>query len=381
MTRAAKVKLRTRKNKNKDRNYYYLDIYFPNGNKRKTQALKTWIYSNPKDRMQRQVNNSNRILAEKERDKVQVEINEGLYEIQEKKRTILLKDLFIRVENDRGHNNLNTASSYSTTWMHLERFLKQHPSGTKITLDEIDENLVREWESYLRNATSLRNNSTIKLSTQTQNNYWIRFAVVMNDAVNIYDYLDKSPFRKRSAPEFTKREQKYLTKDELQALKDTPCVNPTLKDAFLFACCTGLRKSDIETLKWRHIQERNGKTLVIKDLVKGNKEHRILINKEYLKYIGERKEDDKLVFTGLRYDGHTNSQLRLWCAEAGIKDFGLIHSHTARHTFATQLLSANVPIYTVSQLLAHKEVSTTQREYSKYIPTDGDKWLEKVKFV
>ena len=381
MTRYAKVKLRISKSKLSDKSYYYLDIYFPNGNKRKRQALNMWVFTNPKNREEKIVNNSTLVLAKKEQARIQHELNEGLYEIEQAKKAVLLKDIFAKVENDRGWNNLNTASSYSTTWAHLERFLQDHPSGTKITLDEIDEKLVREWESYLRSATSLRNNSTIKLSTQTQNNYWIRFAVVMNDAVNKYDYLDKSPFRKRSAPEFKKKKQKNLTKDELQALKDTPCVNPTLKDAFLFACCTGLRKSDIETLKWRHIQERNGKTLVIKDLIKGNKEHRVLINKEYLKYIGERKEDDKLVFTGFRYDGHTNNQLRLWCAEAGIKDFGLIHSHTARHTFATQLLSANVPIYTVSQLLAHKEVSTTQREYSQYIPSDGDNWLEKIKFV
>ena len=385
----ASVTIRRKKANQEGKQYLFLDINFKNGRPRKKPSLNIWLWANDGKLTadKKRFNRSQYNRAQKEQLKTQVAINEGLYEIEQSNKKILLKDLFNEVQEKRGADNLRTYQSYVSTWRHIERHLieSNHPSYTNITLEEVNTNFVEAFQLYLKSAKSLRKNSTIQLSTQTQNTYWIRFAVVMNDAY-LKSYIVKTPFinkdgKRLTAPKFKRKKQKYLTKEELMKLKETTCQNETLKNAFLFACCTGLRKSDIETLRWCHIVERNGKTYLIKNLVKGNKEHKILINEEYLKYLGDRRDYDKLVFIGLRYDGHTNNQLRLWCAEAGIKDFQLIHSHTARHTFATQMLSADVPIYTVSQLLAHKEVSTTQREYAQYIPSDGDEWLEKVKFV
>ena len=61
---------------------------------------------------------------------------------------------------------------------------------------------------------------------------------------------------------------------------------------------------------------------------------------------------------------NTREQLNRWCAKAGINK--KIAFHTARHTFATMLLTLDVDLYTVSKLLGHKDIKTTQI-YAKII--------------
>jgi len=73
---------------------------------------------------------------------------------------------------------------------------------------------------------------------------------------------------------------------------------------------------------------------------------------------------DQKVFKGLRYSAWNNVKLSQWVMAAGIKKH--ITFHCARHTFATLLLTKDIDIYTVSKLLGHRELKTTQI-YAKVI--------------
>ena len=88
------------------------------------------------------------------------------------------------------------------------------------------------------------------------------------------------------------------------------------------------------------------------------------ISEQAFNLLGERQEPKAKVFEGLYYSAHTNLHLFKWITKAGIiKD---ITFHCFRHTFATLQLSNGTDIYTVSKMLGHRELKTTQ-VYAKII--------------
>src|SRR5690606_640293 len=137
------------------------------------------------------------------------------------------------------------------------------------------------------------------------------------------------------------------------------------KRAFLFGCLTGLRWSDIQKLKWSEVQKTdNGMRIVFNQ--KKTKELQYLdISDQAVELLGERKgKPDDRVFVGLQYSAYMNLELKKWVMKAGITKE--ITFHCSRHTFATLQLTHGTEIYTVSKLLGHKHLQTTEI-YSKII--------------
>ena len=98
------------------------------------------------------------------------------------------------------------------------------------------------------------------------------------------------------------------------------------------------------------------KTL-IKQKKTGGQEY-LDINKQAEEYLGKQSKADERVFAGFSYNSQTLLELKRWCMLAGItKD---VTFHSGRHTFAVVMLDLGADIYTVSKLLGHKELSTTQ---------------------
>ena len=88
------------------------------------------------------------------------------------------------------------------------------------------------------------------------------------------------------------------------------------------------------------------------------------INKQAVKLLGNASKPDELIFNGLYYNNNLNNNISNWCYKAGIKKH--ITFHSGRHTFATMLLNIGENLYTVSKLLGHKSINTTQI-YAKII--------------
>jgi len=151
-------------------------------------------------------------------------------------------------------------------------------------------------------------------------------------------------------------EKEHLSKDELVRLANTPCEYPVLKTAFLFACLTGLRKSDIKQLTWENIQPYGDGGMYVTLRMQKTKE---LVNNpisdEALELIGERGTG--IVFTGFT-DKLTQTPLKNWLKAAGITK--KISFHCSRHTFGSLQVDAGTSVYTVQHMLGHKNVSTTQ---------------------
>ncbi|MCB0537648.1 MAG: integrase catalytic domain-containing protein, partial [Bacteroidetes bacterium] len=85
---------------------------------------------------------------------------------------------------------------------------------------------------------------------------------------------------------------------------------------------------------------------------------------EARKLLGEKGADDERIFPNFKYGNWNKTLLKEWLWEAGIKK--KITFHCARHTYATLQLTMGTDIYTVSKLLGHRNLSTTEI-YAKVI--------------
>ena len=109
---------------------------------------------------------------------------------------------------------------------------------------------------------------------------------------------------------------------------------------------------------WSEIQTFGiPKRVIFKQKKTGGQEY-LDINAQAEVYLGEPRKNTDRVFAGFKYNSQTLLELRRWAMIAGItKD---VTFHSGRHTFAVMMLDIGADIYTVSKLLGHKELSTTQ---------------------
>ena len=224
--------------------------------------------------------------------------------------------------------------------------------------------------------------SNILLSKNSQNSYFNKFKAALNDAFeNRIIPVNPIPKVKKGnkivnlciEPEETHRE--YLTIDELKSLAKTECKYTVMKNAFLFSCLTGVRWADIQKLKWSEVQkDGDGWKVNFRQQKTGGQEY-LDISQQARDFMGQQGNHDERVFVGLKYSGWHNIELQRWIMRAGItKD---ITFHCARHTFAVMQLEFKTDIYTISKLLGHKEIKTTQI-YAKVLDKNKKEAMNKI---
>ena len=149
-----------------------------------------------------------------------------------------------------------------------------------------------------------------------------------------------------------------LNIEEVNQLVATPCQSDVLKRAFLFSVLTGMRHCDIKSLRWGQIEQvENGYRIGFTQKKTSVPEY-LPISEQALALCGDRKSDNRLVCEGLQDPSWINRPLALWVKQAGITKH--ITFHCARHTFATLQITNGTDIYTVSKMLGHTNVRTTQ---------------------
>ena len=250
-------------------------------------------------------------------------------------------------------------------WKSCYKYLRVYCSE-KTTFGEITPRWVQGFKSYLETVEKDTTKMTLKpregfngLSQNSKCSYFNKLRACLNQAYKegIIASNPADPVKGFKADE---AERQYLTIEEVKKMADTYCKYPHLKRAFLFGCFTGLRKSDIEKLTWGEVQKFGGYTrLVFKQKKTGGQEY-LDIPKAAEPYLGKQgdKSSEDLVFPLFKYSSETSLELRRWAMAAGItKDFTF---HCSRHTFAVMLLNSGTDIYTVSKLLGHREIATTQ---------------------
>lgn len=324
--------------------------------KRKYKTLDIKLITSPKNAEERKINKeimqiAGNILMSKQTENIKSDFDI----LPENKSSINFIDYFTSEMNKRVLEN-NSFLNYKIILSHLVKFC--NPDTT--TLKDVNENFILEFKKYLDEA-ELTGERKLKNNTK-----YIYMSIVKSILSSAYKsgLISKNPFNTLKLYKLEETEKSYLTSEEIQKLIETECPKPLVRRAFLFSCFTGLRFSDICALKWNQLITEKGEHKISYRQKKTKKLEILTLNKKALFYLGKRGNPEELIFKGLRQDYMVNSNILRWITKAGINKE--ITFHSSRHTFATLLLSNGVDIYTVSKLLGHRNIKTTQ-VYAKII--------------
>ncbi len=301
------------------------------------------------------------IFADKVRDIRQHEYdNQSLYtetEAEQAAQNERSKCDFIKYFEDlMDKRHQNSSKSIRVNWDREVKLMKMFTEGKPMIFSTIDMNLLEDYKNFLINAPQ-GGSKKGTITRNTASTYFSIFKAGLHQAF-IDGYLTVDIAAKAKNIAYSDKQREYLTIDELNTLAATPCDRPIMKRASLFSALTGMRHSDIQKLKW-------------KEIIKDGEHYRILFTQQKTKGVqympisdqayqlcGERGEPDRLVFEGLQDPSWINKPLERWIKAAGITKH--ITFHCFRHTYATLQLTNGTDIYTVSKMLGHTKVTTTQ---------------------
>ncbi len=198
---------------------------------------------------------------------------------------------------------------------------------------------------------------------RTALNAAVRAQVIVENPINRLTQADKIKM-----PE---SQRVYLTIDEVKMLIATPCAKDIVRRAFLFACYCGMRLSDVNSLRWKDLSKDGEQWRACIVMRKTSAPLYLPLSNQALKWMPERGDaaDDDLVFAALPRESGIVPIIKKWAKDAEIAKN--VNFHTSRHTFATMLLTLGADIYTVSKLLGHTNVKTTQI-YAKIVNKKKD---------
>lgn len=353
------VKLREKKLANGGSSLY-LDIL--DDGKRHKEYLKLYLIP-ARTASEREQNKQTLSVANAMRSRRQLEIINGEYDIaMPKKAEVYFLDYYRKLCEER-HKTPDTNGNWGN-WhsclKHLELYCTE-----KTTLSDITPEWIEGFKDYLNSAEKDHHKKKdphvthlfTPLSQNSKVSYFNKLRACVNQAFD-EGLIKTNPMKQVEGFKQAETEREYLTIEEVRKMAKTPCCYPVLKRCFLFSCLTGLRKSDVERLTWAEVQKFDKYTrIVFKQKKTGGQEY-LDISEEAVKYMGPRRKDYESVFEGFQYTTWTNVELKRWALAAGISK--PITYHCSRHTFAVMMLNLGADIYTVSKLLGHRELATTQ---------------------
>lgn len=267
-----------------------------------------------------------------------------------------------------------SSQSIIINWNRVSEFLKMFTEGQPLQFSEITLKKCEEFRQFLLDAPQGGNKSGT-ISQNTASTYFSIFKAALKQAfVDGYFSSDISAKLKGIKEQQTRRE--VLSIEELNTLAATLCERPVMKQAALFSALTGLRHSDIQKLKWSEIQ-KHGDTYRIDFKQKKTKGVEYMpISEQAYQLCGEPREPEQLVFEDLPNPSWISKPLERWIKSAGITRH--ITFHCFRHTYATLQLANGTDIYTVSKMLGHTNVKTTQI-YAKIVDEKKTKAANTIK--
>lgn len=332
------VKLRKRKTRT---GLYslYLDTY--NNGKRTYEYLRLYLVPE-KTREDRRKNKETLQLAETIRAKRVIEYHEGRYGFDSSEQDkVLLFDYFEAQAKDH-------KSKTADSWGSCLQYIKRYERRRDITFAEVTSEWIKGFKEFL---------DVQRLAQNTKSLYFAKLRACVNQAYRDGIIAD-NPLKRVGSIKLEESKREYLTIEEVQRLVETDCDNETLKRAFLFSCLTGLRWSDISQLQWGDVHKEGDYTrLVFRQRKTGGQEY-LDITHEARELMGEEQGAEELIFSKLPHPSNANNFIKVWTARAGIRKH--ITFHSARHTFATMMLTLGTDLYTVSKLLGHRDIKTTE---------------------
>jgi site-specific recombinase XerD len=257
----------------------------------------------------------------------------------------------------------DTMRHYKTTQRYLTEFLKKELKTNDIFLKDLNYSFIVNFENFLRSYQPTDHQRKIGNNTAMKHLQRLRKMVTL--AFHM-EWIQRDPFVKFKSS-FDKSEIEYLTTEELQSIinfKTSFNRLDLVKDLFVFSCFTGIAYIDIMQLGRENlIKGIDGDNWIFTKREKTGISVKVPILVKAQELIDKYKNNTRTEVSGTLFPVVSNQKLNSYLKEVadlcGIKK--RLTFHMARHTFATTVTLTNgVPIETVSKLLGHTKIATTQ---------------------
>ena len=254
-----------------------------------------------------------------------------------------------RVGKDRSKR---TYLKYLTVRKYVAEFIRKQYKRADITMNELTEDFIRDYCLYLRNEAGL-----------AQSSVWI-YSIPLKHIVTTAHYngkIPRNPFAMYHVDPDHK-ERGFLTEEELQALGAIKLENPNFalaRDLFLFGCWTGISFIDIKNLTTDNIVEMNGALWIVSKRQKTGVPFQVKLMDIPMQIIKryEPFRKEKRLFNIGSLD-MVNKRIKNIAKKCGIEK--PVSFHLSRHSFAVMALNYGMPIESVSKILGHTDIKTTQ---------------------
>lgn len=348
------------------------------GGRHKYEYLKLYLVpENTKE--DRQKNTTTLSLAKAIQSKRIVELQNDAHGFQNGNKS--KANIIDYIEAMREQAKERASLNYWATMGNVVRVLKLY-RGDYIAFKDVDKDFLKGFVVFLSKAKKHSKYGDVKSGETLSNNSIVAYYGVIRTALSRAfkdGIIASNPTIGFTLGDKVKAEasqREYLTIDELKILMNEPCKNDVTKRAFLFSCLCGLRSSDMKRLTWGDLKKDRDKTKIEIRMKKTKEPIYLPLSDEALKQLPERgtAKDADVIFL-LTHEGTINTVLQKWAKSAGITKH--ISFHVARHTHATMMLTLGTDLYTVSKLLGHKNIATTQI-YAKIVDEKKDKAINKL---
>ena len=265
-----------------------------------------------------------------------------------------------RVGKDRAKN---TYRKYLTVRKYVADFIKYQYKRSDMSMNELTEEFIRDYCLYLKNVVGL-----------AQSSIWI-YSIPLKHIVTAAHYngkIPRNPFAMYHVdPDHKERE--FLTLDELTAMTEIKLEDPNMafaRDLFIFGCWTGISFIDIKNLTEDNISMINGAPWIVSKRQKTGVPFQIKLMDIPMQIIGRYKAFRKgSHLFNIGNLGSINKRIKKVAAMCGIKK--RVSFHVSRHSWAVLALEYGMPIESVSKILGHTNITTTQI-YAKVTSTKLD---------
>lgn len=270
-------------------------------------------------------------------------------------------------------NSKATSTKYKTLEAKIKGYLLHQYERKDIFLKELNHQFVVNFEVYLKTVEGITHNPTIK---------YIQYLKTIINMAIAHGWLEKSPFQNFRCS-FKLVERGFLTGEDLEKIEQKDIVIERLsriRDIFLFSCYTGFAYADVKQLKPAHLVVGvDGEKWITTFRQKTNIRSSVPLLPKALtilqKYLNFPGFDDYI------FPVPSNQKVNAYLKEIGdiCEVSKRLTFHLARHTFSTTVtLSNGVPIETVSKMLGHTNIRTTQ-VYAKVVDTKISQDMQQLK--
>lgn len=250
-----------------------------------------------------------------------------------------------------------TYKNYKTTHRYLKQFIPSKYGEADLYLTQLNYEFLTRFEHFLKTEKTCKHNGAMK--------HIQRLKRIVNVAI-ANDWLDRDPFQKFKMT-FEETDREFLSEEELVLIENVELTNTRLqkvRDAFVFSCYTGLAYSDVKGLTTDSIVKGiDGNEWVKIKRTKTGTDSSVPLLPKAKEILKRYKDDPEANYKGTLLPVMSNQKMNDALKEIAVIS-GItknLHTHLARHTFATTVTLTNgVPMESVSSMLGHKSLRTTQ---------------------